>query len=89
MGNKAKNVTMERVIITVFDSSSQTYRRTCATGRIILPMRDSTPAMWGEKMRVQTVPRNAHNARSTHSHVLFPCLMTLWESAQESSSAGW
>ena len=90
MGSMANNVMTERVILTAFDSSSQTYRRTCATGRIMPPMRDSTPATYGEEKRVLTVPRGTHNARSTRyprSHAVFPCLMTPWVSAQGASSA--
>ena len=49
MGSMAYSVMAERVNLTVFDSSSQTYRSTCTVGRTMPPMTDNTPAMYGEE----------------------------------------
>ena len=49
MGSAANTAMRERVILTKFDSSSQTYRRSCAIGKMVPPMREKIPAINGEE----------------------------------------
>jgi len=39
-GSAANTVMMERLILTAFDSSNQTNKRTCAIGRVMPPIRE-------------------------------------------------
>ena len=50
-GSAANTVMMERLILTAFDSSNQTYKRTCAIGRMMLPNRERIPVIYGKKGR--------------------------------------
>jgi hypothetical protein len=49
MGSAANTAMMEREILTKFDSSNHTYKRSCAIGKIVPPMRENIPAIYGEE----------------------------------------
>jgi hypothetical protein len=61
MGSMANSVMTERVNLTTFDSSSQTYRSTCTVGRTMPPMTDNTPAMYGKEGGVGNVDRYGYS----------------------------
>lgn len=46
-GSTANTVVIERAILMTFDSSVQTYKRTCAIRRMMPPMRENIPAIHG------------------------------------------
>lgn len=48
-GITAKTVVIERAILMAFDSSVQTYKRTCAIKRMMPPMKENIPAIYGEE----------------------------------------
>lgn len=48
-GSAANTVMMERLILTAFDSSNQTYKKICAIGRMMPPIRERIPAIHGEE----------------------------------------
>jgi hypothetical protein len=49
LGNTANTVIIAREILTVFDSSSQTYERTCPIGSMIPATRENIPVICDEE----------------------------------------
>ena len=61
MGRAASAAITESVILTEFDSTSQTYMRTCVIERTVPEMRANIPAVYDEERRVELKMRDIHS----------------------------